>query len=113
MISFSPSPSIPYTFIFQEKNSLLVETEISMTITFTEENNIYQVERCFGFTPYEGYDNHGRRFVCYVCYINNSIILNSCIALKYLLEKTDADDGTINSFDITKILNEKEVVYTL
>jgi hypothetical protein len=90
---FSPKPNIPYKLVFDLE---------SIMITFTEENNIYPVERCFGFTPYEGYDEDGYRFVCYVCYMDNYVVLHSCVSLKFLNSEADAT-GEINSFEITKI----------
>jgi hypothetical protein len=105
---FSPKPNVPYKFVFQEiKNNVPVES--SMIIIFTEKNNIYPAESCFGFTPYECFDKHDfYRYVCYVCYMDdNSIVLN----------------GKLNSFDITKIylVNdnltndnlEDEIVYSI
>ena len=49
---FSPKPNVPYKLLFQEMNNNIV-VESQMIITFTEKNNIYPVERCFGFKPYE------------------------------------------------------------
>ncbi len=66
-----------------------------MIITFTEKNNIYPVERCFGFKPYEGYDETNSRFVCYFCYMDNSVVLHSCIPLVTL-----NCDSKVDSFDI-------------
>ena len=95
---FSPKPNIPYKFVFQEiNNNLSVESNI--IITFTKENSIYLVERCFGFTPYECYDDHDCRYVCYCCYMDNTIVLNSCI--------------TLNSLDISKIYLEEELIWSL
>lgn len=93
---FSPKPNVPYKLLFQEMNNIVVESQ--MIITFTEENNIYQVERCFCFKPYEGYDEYDSRFVCYVCYMDNYVVLNSCIPLVTL------NYGKINSFDIKKYI---------
>jgi len=101
---FSPKPNIPYKLLFKEiKNSVVVESH--MTITFTEENNIYQSERYVGFKPYEGYDNHDNRVVCYLCYINNnSVIINS---------EADANDSKINSYNITKIYLEDKIIFNI
>ena len=72
---FLPKLTVPYKLLFQEMNNDITQ----MIITFTEENNIYPVERCFGFTPYEGYDESNSRFVCYYCYLDNFVVLHSCI----------------------------------
>ena len=100
---FSPKPNIPYKLVFDLE---------SIMITFTEENNIYPVERCFGFTPYEGHDEDGYRFVCYVCYMDNYVVLHSCVSLKVLNLEAHAT-GEINSFEITKIYLEDELVFTI
>jgi len=106
---FSPEPDIPYKLVFQEiKNNVFVESHI--IVTFTEENNIYQVERCFGFKPYESYDEHDYRYVCYCCYTDNTIVLNSCITLSSFVTLNDAK---IISFDITKIYLEDEIIWSL
>jgi len=101
---FCPKPNVPYKLVFQEiKNSVVVESH--MTVTFTEENNIYQSERYVGFKPYEGYDNHDYRFICYLCYINNnSVIINS---------EADANDGKINSYNIIKIYLEDKIIFNI
>jgi len=107
---FSPKPNVPYKLVFNEiQNNLVIESY--MMITFTEENNIYPVERCFGFTPYEGYED-GYRFVCYVCYMDNYVVLHSCVSLKVLNLEAHAT-GEINSFEITKIYLEDELVFTI
>jgi hypothetical protein len=98
---FSPKPNVPYKLLFQEMNN----NKSQMIITFTEENNIYPVERCFGFKPYEGYDESNSRFVCYFCYIDNSVVLHSCIPLVTLYY------GKINSFDIKQIYLEDELIW--
>jgi len=102
---FSPKPNIPY--------KLVSNNNVESYITFTEENNIYPVERCFGFTPYEGHDEDGYRFVCYVCYINNYVVLHSCVSLKFLLNSEADAIGKINSFDITQIYLEDELIFTI
>ena len=101
---FFPKPTFPYKLLFQEMNNNIV-VESQMIITFTEENNIYPVERCFGFKPYEGYDESNSRFVCYFCYIDNSVVLHSCIPLVTLYY------GKINSFDIKQIYLEDELIW--
>ena len=102
---FSPNPNVPYKLLFQEMNNNIVE----MIITFTEKNNIYPVERCFGFKPYEGYDEYGSRFVCYVCYIDkNYIVLHSCVPLVTL-----NCDTKVDSFDIKKIYSEDELIWSV
>lgn len=102
---FSPKPNIPYKLLFQEmNNNIVVETQ--MSITFTEKNNIYQVERCFGFKPHEGYDEYGSRFVCFVCYMDNSIVLHSCVPLVTL------HSAKINIFNIIKIYLEDELIWS-
>jgi hypothetical protein len=101
---FSPNPNVPYKLLFQEMNNNITQ----MIITFTEKNNIYPVECCFGFKPYEGYDEYGSRFVCYVCYIDkNYIVLHSCIPLVTLYY------GKINSFDIKQIYLEDELIWSV
>ena len=101
---FFPKPNVPYKLLFQEMNNNITQ----MIITFTEKNNIYPVECCFGFTPYEGYDEYGSRFVCYVCYIDkNYIVLHSCIPLVTLYY------GKINSFDIKQIYLEDELIWSV
>ena len=101
---FSPKPNVPYKLLFQEMNNNIV-VESQMIITFTEKNNIYPVERCFGFKPYEGYDETNSRFVCYFCYMDNSVVLHSCIPLVTLYY------GKINSFDIKQIYLEDELIW--
>jgi hypothetical protein len=100
---FSPKPTVPYKLLFQEMNNNITQ----MIITFTEVNNIYPVERCFGFTPYEGYDENNSRFVCYYCYLDNFVVLHSCIPLVTL------HYGKINSFDIKKIYLEDELIWSV
>ena len=101
---FSPKPNVPYTLLFQEMNNNILQ----MIITFTEENNIYQVERCLGFKPYEGYDEYDSRFVCYVCYMDdNYVVLHSCVPLVTL------HYAKINSVDITKIYLEDELIWSV
>ena len=103
---FSPRPNVPYKLLFQEtNNNIVVESQI--IITFTEENNIYPVERCFGFTPYEGYDENNSRFVCYYCYLDNFVVLHSCIPLVTL------HYGKINSFIIKQIYLEDELIWSV
>jgi hypothetical protein len=104
---FSPKPNIPYKFVFQDIKNNLVESH--MIITFSEENNIYLVEQCFGFTPYECYDTNNYRFVCYM---DNTIVLNSCIILNAFVLDSEAQDK-INSFDISKIYLEDELIWSL
>jgi hypothetical protein len=99
---FSPKPNVPYKLLFQEINN-----KSEMIITFTEKNNIYPVECCFGFKPYEGYDEYGSRFVCYFCYMDNSVVLHSCIPLVTLYY------GKINSFDIKQIYLEDELIWSV
>ena len=107
---FSPKPNVPYKLVFQEiQNNTALESD--MIITFTEENNIYPLERCFGFTPYEGYDKFNYRFICYVCYMDDSVVLNSCDALKVLLDsEAYGNDNKINSFQISKIYLEDDIL---
>lgn len=100
---FSPKLSVPYKLLFQEMNNDITQ----MIITFTEENNIYPVERCFGFTPYEGYDESNSRFVCYYCYLDNFVVLHSCIPLVTL------HDGKINVFIIKQIYLEDELIWSV
>ena len=104
---FSPKPNVPYKLLFQEMNNNIV-VESQMIITFTEENNIYQVERCFDNKPYEGHDEYNSRFVCYFCYMDNSVVLHSCIPLVTLLYC-----GKINSFDIKQIYLEDELIWSV
>lgn len=102
---FSPKPNVPYKLLFQEINNNISQ----MIITFTEKNNIYPVERCFGFKPYEGYDEYGSRFVCYVWYLDeNYVVLHSCVPLVTLNY-----DTKINSFDIKKIYSEDELIWSV
>jgi len=101
---FSPKPNVPYKLLFQEINN----NKSQMIITFTEKNNIYPVERCFGFKPYEGYDEYNSRFVCYFCYMDNSIVLHSCIPLVTL-----NCDSKVDSFDIKKIYLEDELIWSV
>jgi len=110
---FSPKPNVPYKLVFNEiQNNLVIESY--MMITFTEENHIYPVESCLGFKPYEGYDKYNYRFVCYVCYMDNYIVLHSCISLKVLLNlEADTIESQIDSHDITKIYLEDELVFTI
>lgn len=96
---FSPKSNIPYKLIFYEMNyGIIVESHIM--ITFTEQNNIYQSERYNGFKQYEGYDNQKYRFICYLD--DNYCFLNS---------EADATYGKINSFNISKIYLENEMVF--
>jgi hypothetical protein len=101
---FSPKPNVPYKLLFQEMNNNISQ----MIITFTEKNNIYPVERCFGFKPYEGYDEYGSRFVCYFCYMDNSVVLHSCIPLVTL-----NCGSKVDSFDIKKIYLEDELIWSV
>ena len=100
---FSPKPNVPYKLLFQEINN-----KSQMIITFTEKNNIYPVECCFGFKPYEGYDEYGSRFVCYFCYMDNSVVLHSCIPLVTL-----NCGSKVDSFDIKKIYLEDELIWSV
>jgi hypothetical protein len=95
---FYPKPNIPYKLVFQEiKNDIVVESY--MIITFTEQNNVYKKECRFGFTHYECYDKDIQRFICYVN--AKSVFLNSA---------TNTNSDKINSFSITKIFLEDEIV---
>lgn len=98
---FSPKPNVPYKLLFPEINN-----KSEMIITFTEKNNIYPVERCFGFKPYEGYDEYDSRFVCYID--ENYIVLHSCVPLVTL-----NCDTKVDSFDIKKIYLEDELIWSL
>lgn len=102
---FSHNPNVPYKLLFEEMNNNIV-VKSQMIITFTEENNIYQVERCFGFKPYEGYDESDSRFVCYVCVMDNTIVLHSCVPLRTIYT------ANINSYNIKNIYVEDELIWS-